>query len=57
MSGREAESSFGIPRSTLHDKIKGRSEEKVLKRGRSQIIPEDIEYGRYTCIYFRIYIL
>ena len=43
MSGRKAEDTYGIPRSTLQDKLNGRSEERVLKRGRSQNIPDDVE--------------
>ena len=43
MSAREASASFEVTRSTIGDKINGRSEEKVLNRGNKQIISIEIE--------------
>ena len=43
MSAREASAAFGIPRSTIGDKINGRSETKVLNRGNKQLISPEIE--------------
>ena len=43
MSAREASAAFGVPRSTIGDQINGRSEPKVLSRGKSQFIPLEIK--------------
>ena len=43
MSARKASVSFGVPRSTIGDKINGRSEVKVLNRGNKQIMLIEIE--------------
>ena len=43
MSAREASGDFGIPQSTIRDKINGRSEAKVLNHGNKQPISPEIE--------------
>ena len=43
MSAREASASYGVPHSTIGEKIDGRSEDKVLNRGNKQIISIEIE--------------
>ena len=43
MNAHEASATFGVPRSTIGDKISGRSEPKVSSRGKSQFIPLEIE--------------
>ena len=43
MSAREASVAFGIPQSTIGDKINGRSEATVLNYGNKQPISGEIE--------------
>ena len=43
MSAHEASATFGVPCSTIGDKINGRSKPKVLSRRKSQFIPLEIE--------------
>ena len=43
MNAGEAFASFGVPQSTIGDKINGRSEGKVLNRGNERIISIEIE--------------
>ena len=43
MNAGEASASFGVPQSTIGDKISGRSEGKVLNRGNERIISIEIE--------------
>ena len=43
MNAHEASATFGVPRSTIGDKISGRSEPKVLSRWKIQFIPLEIE--------------
>ena len=43
MRAREASAAFGIPGSTIRNKINGTSEAKVLNRGNKQLISPEIE--------------
>ena len=43
MNAGEASASFGVPQSTIGDKINGISEDKVLNWGNEQIISIEIE--------------
>ena len=46
MGARETSTAFGIPQSTIGDKINGRSESTVLNRGNKQLISPDTEDRR-----------
>ena len=43
MSAREAAETYGIPRSTLGDKIRGTSEPTVMHPGVSQVLSKAVE--------------
>ena len=43
MSQREASESYGIPRSTIGDKMRGTSEPTVMQRGVSQVLSKAVE--------------
>ena len=45
MSAQEASASFGVPQSTIGEKIDGRSEDKVLNRG-NRLFRQKLKTGK-----------
>ena len=43
MSAREAAAMYGIPRSTIGDKLRGNSEPVIMKKGPETIMDKDVE--------------
>ena len=43
MSQREAEPRFQVPRLTISEKLRGKSDCVVQQRGQKQIVPKEIE--------------
>ena len=46
LSYREASAAYGIPKTTLADKIKGRSKPTLMKKGKSTNLSQEVE-ARY----------
>lgn len=43
MSAREASATFGIPRSTLGDKLAGKSKPTLVKKGNVTVLDQAVE--------------